>query len=1069
MNENKEKGYRRSRLLLYGCLTVMSLGAMPENAFSASVVPSTYEVQQQQGRKVRGTVIDEMGQPLIGVSIRVQGGTTGVVTDMDGAFEIAVQANDRLEFTYIGMQSQTIKVGTQKIINVTMHEDSEALDEVTVVAFAKQKKESVVASVSTIKPTELKVPSSNLTTSFAGRIAGVISYQRSGEPGQDNADFFVRGVTTFGYGNKPLILIDGIEMSSTDLARLNTDDIESFSIMKDANATALYGARGANGVIYVKTKQGKAGKTKVNVRAEGTISAPSREIELADNVTYMRLYNEGVQNRDPFAALPFSTKKIELTARGDDPIAYPSVNWRDMLFKDYTFNQRYNMNISGGGEKVQYYIAGQYSKDTGILQSDKANNFDNNINLQTYAVRSNTTMDFGKYTKATVRVHATFNDYKGPLEGGADYYLMSLKASPVHFLPYYEKDESHKYSKHVMFGNYEKNALYLNPYAKMVSGFKESKESTIVAQIELEQDFAFILDGLKGRALANVNRYSYFDSRRSFVPFYYQATRTGDGDLYLIDLNEETGREYLDYSGGDKNVTSSMYFEGQLSYSKTFAKKHDVSGMLVYTMRESLTPASDLQNALPSRNMGLSGRFTYGFDTRYFAEFNFGYNGSERFDKNNRFGFFPAIGLGYMISNESFYPSGLKKVISNLKFKYTWGKVGNDQIGDVNDRFFYLSRVNPSDDGMGYTFGSDFNYSRPGVSISRYADPNICWEVATKQDWGIELTLFHDKVNIQADYFREKREKILMDRAFIPTTMGLQAAVRANVGEASGEGFEFSIDANHYINKDWWVSGRANFTYAVGRYEHYEEPDYSATPWLSHNGQKIGQVWGLVAERLFVDEYEVNNSPKQTFGDYGPGDIKYKDINGDFVIDEKDFVPIGYPTSPEIIYGFGFSTGYKGLDVSCFFQGSGRSSFWIDPWSTAPFIESGEDKYSYLSGTKHPNALLKVWADNHWTRENQNSYALWPRMSDQAVNNNFQTSTWFMRDGTFLRFKTLEIGYTLPQRLTRKAGIEMLRFYVSGNNLACWSNFKLWDPEMAGNGLGYPIQRVYNVGVNIEF
>ncbi len=1065
--KQKSFKFKQKKMLVCGCLAMASIGLFPITV--SATIPPAPEVQgvSHQVRKVKGTVIDDTGQPLIGVSVVISGTKKGTTTNMDGAFTIDVKSTDYLDFTYIGMQKQTVKVGDKKIINITMKSDDNALGEVTVVAFAKQKKESVVASITTIKPNELHVPSSNLTTAFAGRIAGIISYQRSGEPGQDNASFFVRGVTTFGYGNSPLILIDGVEMSSSDLARLNTDDIESFSIMKDANATALYGARGANGVIYVKTKEGKSGQTKVNFRAEGTISTAARDLELSDPVTYMRMYNEATQARDPFAILPFTTKKIEMTEKGTDPILYPTVDWRNFMFKKNTFNQRYNLNISGGGEKVQYYVAGQYSNDTGIMKDDKYNNFNNNININRYAVRSNTTMNFGKYTKATVRVSATFNDYKGPLNSGTDYYQMSLKASPVLFLPFYEKDESHKYAKHVLFGNYEKNALYLNPYARMVQGFKESKESTIVAQIELDQDFKFLLDGLKAHFMANFNRYSFFDSRRSIVPYYYQAARTGKGDLVLTGLNDETGREYLDYSGGDKSVSSSSYMEAQLSYAKTFGKIHDVSGMLVFTRRESLAPAGELQNALPHRNEGLSGRFTYGYDKKYFAEFNFGYNGSERFDKTHRFGFFPAIGLGYLISNEKFYPKSLKNVISMMKLKYTWGKVGNDNIGDSNDRFFYLSKVNPSNDGMGYTFGSDFNYHRAGVSISRYADPNITWEVATKQNWGIELTLFEDKVNIQADYYNEKRKKILMNRSYIPTTMGLQAAVRSNVGEASGSGFEFSIDTNNYITKDWWISSRCNFTYALGRFEKFEEPDYSATPWLAHKGQFISQNWGYIAERLFIDQYEVDNSPKQTFSTYGPGDIKYKDINGDGIINEKDRVPIGYPMSPKIIYGFGFSTGYKGFDLSAFFQGSACSSFWIDPVATAPFLETGDA--DYLSGTKHPNALMQVWADNHWTKENQNSYALCPKLSDQPVINNAQTSTWFMRDGSFLRFKTLEIGYTIPKKITQKIGVGSFRLYLSGNNLACWSKFKLWDPEMAGNGLGYPVQRVYNIGLNLNF
>jgi TonB-linked SusC/RagA family outer membrane protein len=667
-------------------------------------------------------------------------------------------------------------------------------------------------------------------------------------------------------------------------------------------------------------------------------------------------------------------------------------------------------------------------------------------------------MKMGKYSTAVARISANFNDNHGPLSGGGAYYNMSLRASPVLFLPYYEPDEAHKLTPHVLFGNYGMEAKYLNPYAQMVSGYREYKSSTIQAQLEWNQSFDFILKGLKGHLLFSTTRFSAFSQARSMVPFYYQADRSEKGEYILNDLNPDKGQNYLSFSGGDKSVTSANYLEAQLQYNTTIHKDHEISAMVVYTMRSATTPGTTLQGSLPSRNLSLSGRLTYAFASKYFTEFDFGYNGSERFAKRHRFGFFPAIGFGYLISNESFYPESLKQVVNNLKLKYTWGKVGNDNIGSSQDRFFYLSNVNPNSDLYGYRFGRDFDYYRNGVSISRYADPNITWEISTKQDFGLEIGLFGDKINIQADYFKEYRKKILMERAYIPSLMGLLAKVKANVGEASSHGFEFSVDANHYFNNDFWISSRVNFTYAIGRYEKYEEPDYSATPWLSHNKVKIGQNYGLIAERLFVDQQDVYNSPNQTFGVYGPGDIKYRDINGDFVIDEKDRVPIGFPTTPEIVYGFGVSLGYKKFDISCFFQGAARSSFWISPEATAPFI-----------GGTSPNELLKVWADNHWTSENQNSFALYPRFSDESVPNNYQTSTWFMRNNSYIRLKTVEMGYSLPKKLVRKVGLSNFRLYLSGNNLINWSNFKLWDAEMGGNGLGYPIQRVYNLGVNVEF
>lgn len=1014
-------------------------------------------VQQSDQKKVTGKVLDSFGDALPGASIQIFKSTRGVTTDIDGSFTIEVKPTDKLVFSFLGMESQTIAVGNKTEFVIQLKEKSDLLDEVTVVAFAKQKKESVIASVSTIKPTELKVPSSNLTTAFAGRMSGMISYQRSGEPGQDNAEFFVRGVTTFGTGKAdPLILIDGVEMTNEDLSRLTTDDIASFSIMKDANATALYGARGANGVILVNTKEGKEGKVNVSFRAEGSFSTPTEDVSLADPVTYMKMHNEAVRTRNPLTALPYSTKKIVNTEKGINPLLYPAVNWKEMLFNDHTFNHRYNLNISGGGKVARYYVAASYSKDNGIINVDKRNNFNNNISIDRYVLRANVNINLTKTTEAIVRLHGAFDDYSGPLDGGTELYKKAMNASQVLFLPYYPADKANRYTKHILFGNYDQGN-YANPYADMVKGYKTNSRSNMMAQFELKQDLDFITEGLSARGMFNVKRYSLLNVTQAYKPFFYSIPELADSQEYkLTPLNPNEGTDFLEYKEGDKSLESTMYFEGAIQYNRKFADKHNVSGMLVYTLREFLNgSAKNLQLSLPKRNLGLAGRFTYGYDSRYFIEANFGYNGSERFAKQERFGFFPSMGIGWIVSNEKFMEE-YKEALSKLKLKATYGLVGNDQIGRDEDRFFYLSQVNMNDNKHGFTFGEDFGYTRQGISISRYEDPTITWEVGHKMNLGIELNLFND-IEIQLDYFTEKRTNILQERSHIPTSMGLQTKPSSNVGKASGSGIDMSIDYNKTFTKNLWATFRGNFTYATSQYDLYEEPDYSATPWLFHQGKKLSQQKGLIAERLFLDEEEVKNSPKQLFGEYGAGDIKYKDINGDQVIDSRDEVFIGYPTTPEIIYGFGLSAGYKNFDISCFFQGSARSSFWINPTATAPFV-----------GGTSPRALLQYYADDHWSEDNKDIYALWPRLSDKSIANNERTSTWFMRDGSFLRFKTIEVGYTLPRSWTKKLSMERVRLYATGNNLSVWSKFDMWDPEMAGNGLGYPLQRVFNFGININ-
>ncbi len=1010
---------------------------------------------------IKGRIVDASGSPLPGANVIIEGTFGGVISNAEGFFTIDAEVGDILVFSFIGMEKQEIKYTGQQDLLVTLKEKLDELDEVTVVAFGRQKKESVISSISTVKPSELKIPASNLTTAFAGRIAGMISYQTTGEPDADNAQFFIRGVTTFGTGKKdPLILIDGVEMSTGELSRLTPDDIGSFSIMKDANATALYGARGANGVILVTTKEGREGKAKISFRMERAYSQPTEKLDFVDPINFMKLHNEAVITRGEIN-LPYSKKKIDFTERGIDPLRYPQVDWDDMLFKNGTFNQRYNLNISGGGKVANYYIAAKYTNDRGILKNDSRQNYDNNINSDKYSLRSNVNVYLSESTKITVRLNGDFDTYSGPLVSGSDLYKKVLNASPVYFLPYYKPDEANIYAKNILFGNYDTGS-YLNPYAEMVKGYKSKDRSNMYAQFEVNQDLDFLTEGLSVRGLFNISRYSLLEIKRQYDPFWYNVAETPDPDDYVLtNLNPDGGTDYLNYKPGTRELVSTMYVEGAVNYKTKIKEKNSISGLLVFTMREKHDGISDnLQLSLPYRNLGLAGRFTYGYDDRYFVEANFGYNGSERFDSGHRWGFFPSAGLGWMVSNEGFMLP-YKNTITKLKLKATYGWVGNDQIGDNKDRFFYMSEINMSDDGRGYTTGYDYGFSRPGISIKRYSDPNISWEISRKTNFGAELNLW-DALEIQADLFHEYRSNILQYRSDIPTTMGLEVTPSANIGEAASHGFEVSVDYTKSYSSKLWMILRGNFTYATSEYKVFEEPDYKDTPWRSHVGQSVSQRWGYVAERLFIDEQEVANSPTQ-FDNYLAGDIKYKDINGDMIIDEKDQVPIGYPTTPEINYGFGLSLGYGKVDFSCFFQGSARSSFWIDPAKTAPFVKNGVDGFTTT------RAMLQVYADSYWSEDNRDVYSLWPRLSESTINNNNKRNTWFMRDGSFLRLKTVELGYTLPDSFVEKCRLGNVRVYASGSNLAVFSAFKLWDPEMGGNGLAYPLQRVINLGATIDF
>ncbi|MEP1489450.1 MAG: TonB-dependent receptor [Algibacter sp.] len=997
-----------------------------------------------QEKVISGIVTDEFGVPLPGASVLVEGTIKGTSTDFDGGYKLKVSEGETLIFSYVGYSDVKIIINDQNVINVTLKEDSAALDAVVVVAFGEQKKESVVASITTINPSELKVPSSNLTTALAGRVSGLISYQRSGEPGQDNAEFFVRGITTFGHSQSPLILLDGFEITASDLANVQPDDVGSFSIMKDATATSLYGARGANGVILVTTKEGKEGKAVISFRHESTFSQPTQIPEVLDGVDYMNLYNQAQFNDNPFARSFYSAQRIENTRNNLNPYAYPNVNWYDELFKTQAINTRYNINVTGGGKVVNYYLAASYNRDNGLLSVDKKNDFNSNIQIDKYNLRSNLNIKLSPKTKIGLKINSDFRRANTPLISGADVFESVMSINPVEFPKFYAPDEANLFTRHILFGNAD-NGEFVNPYAESVKGFEDYFSTTVLSQLTLESK---INDNLTFTGNFTIQSFGEFSSTRSYEPFYYRWKDYDQvTDTYTLEQINTNGSEALGDANVSRDSNSRNYFEGRLLYNKTFNEKHAVSGLLVGRAEEKMNQGTGngRYSTLPSRNNGISGRFTYGYDSRYLFEANFGYNGSEKFADKERYGFFPAVGFGYLMSNESYW-KGLEDVIDTMKLKFTYGLVGNDNITSADARFFFLSEVNTS--GNGYTWGSNFQNSNSGYSVDRYANTLITWEVAEKFNLGLEMSIANF-INFNVDFFKENRSDIYLQRDFIPSSLGLSADIFGNVGKAKSKGIDASLDFNYSFDQDFWISGRSTFTYATS--EIVENESQQLYDYQDRRGHSVNQEWGLVAERLFVDQNEIDNSPEQTFGPYQAGDIKYKDINGDGLIDDNDQVAIGRPTSPEIIYGFGITTGYKGFDFSFFFQGSAQSSFFIDSEAIAPFV-----------GRRN---ALQVVANDFWSINNPDPDAFWPRLSAAQVGNNTERSTWWLRDGSFLRLKNIETGFTLPDDVLKKLNLKKLRFYASATNLFTISKFDLWDIEMGGNGLGYPIQRVINLGI----
>lgn len=1027
---------------------------------------------------ITGTVTDSAGKTLEGASVITNvKKPIATSTDRNGKFVLDVPIGAEVTVAFVGYSDyRFIANANNRELKLVLKAAASSGEDVVVTAFGrKQRREAVVGSVSTINPGALKIPASNLTNAMAGQVAGIIAFQRAGQPGADNSQFFIRGVTTLGYSNSPLILIDNIELTASDLARLQVDDIASFSILKDASAAALYGARGANGVILVTTKEGKAGKAKVSLRLEQAISKPTKNIQLADPVTYMKAYNEAITTRDPLATPFFTPNQILNTqatwnhAPGSNPYVYPAVDWMDMLFKKQTSTRRANFNVSGGNDITKYYMAGSYNRDNGILQVNPVNNFNTGMKFENYQLRSNVNVKITKTTEAVVRLWGNFNEYTGPITSDAsglatDLYSKALHTSPVAFPAYYLPDSANRTTKHILFGNAvntTSGGLVSNPYADLMYGYKSFSESRMSAQFELNQGLNFVTRGLSFRSIFSTNRYSFFDVSRSYKPFYYNIQSYDPASNYytLRWLNNQSGaaQEYLGYTEGAKNIYTYIYMQGTLDYNRAFGD-HNVSGALIATRQQTQYGNNgSLLGSLPYRNLNLAGRASYSYQSKYFLEFNFGYNGSERFAADHRFGFFPTIGAGWVVSNENFWKGGISDVITRLKIRGSYGLVGNDNIG--SQRFFYLSNVTPGGGG-GAWFGTNNSTYLQGTSIQAYPNPDVTWETSRKSNLAAEITLFKN-MNITAEIYREHRYDILIPRGYIPVSAGIQTDavknLQANLGTAYSKGFDLHIDYKQVFSKNLQVSVMTNLTATSNKTGYYEEPEYKYN-YRFIQGKPIGQQFGLIAERLFVDDKEAANSPTQLFGGTTlpmGGDIKYRDVNKDGIINSDDQVPLGLPPTPQIIYGFGFSVVYKQFDLNAFFQGLARESFFMDPSATAPFVNNAQ--------------LLAAYANSHWSEESQNLYALWPRYSAQAVSNNTQKSSWWLRDGSFMRLKSVEGGYTLPKKWAKRMYMDNMRIYFSGLNLLTFSKFKLWDPEQSGNGFAYPIQKVFNLGVNLNF
>lgn len=1062
----KKKRKIGKSLLLLGCSTLSLFafaGTTREN--DRTEKQEVREVMQSPSeKKLKGFISDENGDPIVGATILQKGTSNGVATGIDGTFTLTVPGNATLSISYIGYLSKEIPVKDRTFIALSLIPNNKMLDEVVVVGFGKQKKESLVGAVQAVKPEDLKMTSSSLTTSFAGNVPGIIARQTKGEPGDDAAQFYIRGVSTFGSNTAPLIILDGVDINTTMMNNIPPESIASFSVLKDATATSLYGSRGANGVIIIVTKQGEISeKMSVDIRFDNTFSMPTFIQKMADGSTYMEMYNEAKQNdakANGVAYTPFySQDKIDKTRAGADPYLFPNNDWYHMLFKDFAVNRNLNATVKGGSKNVNYFLNAGVFLENGIVRTPKEAMVDVSMNSKKYLFQSNVTARLTPTTKMSLNMNAQISQYHAPFSGTdsgdlrgemglQDFFYATMRANPVRFaavLPAQQGDTFVRYGNNT---SWDVGNVDVNPYAKMSSGYTERSYVYMTTAFNIEQDLKFITPGLSVSGLASFYNYSYSWLKNWIQPYYYKVS-----DAYTVDDKGSynytqspigtAGNTALQASSGQNPTNRVWSLQSKVDYARTFGA-HNVGATFVYHMKETRNDKNggNEKELLPFREQGLAGRLTYDYDHRYLMEATFGYNGSENFMKGHRFGLFPAIALGWTVSNEKFFEP-LKEAVNNLKLRATFGLAGNDALGT---RFPYITEVSLKNT-LDWQSGTDYS-TVSGPLIKVYGNKNATWEKSKKLNLGIDLSFVH-ALDFSLDYFREDRTGIFMQRRSIPSTLGFANNLPyANIGAVKNQGIDMSLVYNRIISKDWSIRLNGSFTYAHNEVVDKDEPE-NVESYYSEIGHPINSIRGYVAEGLFTSQEEIDNSPKQTLSTYTIGDIKYKDLNGDDKIDGNDITTIGNPEIPEIVYGFGGTVKYKKWDVSLMIQGSAKVSLMME--DIHPFADAAHQGYN----------ISQAIVDNHWSESNNVADAAYPRLSPNFLQNNVQPSTFYLRDAAYLRLKSAEIGYTFSP---------WLRMYASGTNLLTFSPFDRWDPEMgSGNGLDYPLQRTVKVGIQFHY
>jgi TonB-linked SusC/RagA family outer membrane protein len=1002
---------------------------------------------------VSGTVVDGKGEPIIGASVLEAGTTNGSVTDLDGNFKLSVSSdNSTLRISYIGFQTQNIRVNGQRSIKVTLLEDSKTIQEVVVVGYGAQKKESVIGAISQVSSKDLlSTPAANVSQAIAGKIPGVITTQVSGAPGEDDTKINIRGRATFAGDGSPLVLVDGIEREFSQIA---PDDIETISVLKDASATAVYGVRGANGVILVTTKRGKDQAPEVSLTANFQVQSPTRKdtyLNSYDTVTLLEeaLSNDGLPSQYSANDIEMYRKSVNGELTGAEALLYPNVDWYDEVLNNTAPAQRYNVSIRGGTKRMRYYASGEYYNQHSLIKNLSQDQYNNSSSpgYRRYAFRANMDLFLTQDLTFSINFGTRFEDRYGSNTSESSTYSQifhSLNHTPGWIFPVaYEVQNGESTS--TLYGgnsNYQDNVVAALAKGGYYKGTNTINETNFIANYKMD----WLTPGLSVKGMVSFDYDSYY---KKLFSASYATYELNDRDNYQSAdaYNKFNTDGELTYSKSS-STTYKLYMEAQVNYARKFGL-HDITAMVLYNQNDYR-----YNSELAKRYQGIVGRVTYAYNDKYLAEFNAGYNGSENFMKGKRFGFFPAFSIGWRLTQEEFMKS-TKDWLNNLKIRASYGEVGNDvySVNGVTQRFLYEQKW--SQISNDYYFG---NSGSTGIYEAQYPNYGVTWERAHKYNLGLEFGMFNGMLNGNLDFFYEKRDNILTTYLTRPQWVGVVMAA-GNLGETKNQGMELELHHTNHIGKDFTYNVGFTFSHAKNEILDMNEPALK-TAYRKQEGHSIGQYFGLICDGYITSaDIASGTLPVSTYGTTKVGDLKYRDMNNDGFIDDRDVTYIGYSDIPENTYALTLGANYKGWGFSVMFQGVDHVSRYYDADAMFAFVDGGKAKEIHL-GRWNPNE----------SEEYNLAHATYPLLHyGSNGDHNQRENSFFLKNGAFVRLKNIELSYTLPAQWIQKAGISTCRLYINANNLITWDHLDdLVDPESNGSNR-YPIMKTVNLGLNVTF